>query len=197
MPRKKHRHRADGEHFFLDIPFNRTLLHCAQKLPQDQFARDTLFQVPNIHVSSRRVARLLRTYRDSVLFQVALAVRVRQDLSRSVLRLCQEFRYRRCIEIKHLHTIASALVPQEDYNIITVSGNDLRVHFSFRSVKAARLRPSREAEAPRHEKCLHTVAIAANGFPSPLEAKRGTVWHRALQLRGRWQGSSCCFPPPC
>src|SRR5215831_14098890 len=25
MPRKKHRHRADGEHFSLDIPFNRTL----------------------------------------------------------------------------------------------------------------------------------------------------------------------------
>src|SRR6516164_10126972 len=24
MPRKKHRHRADGEHFSLDIPFNRT-----------------------------------------------------------------------------------------------------------------------------------------------------------------------------
>src|SRR5215469_2142203 len=25
MPRKKHRHRADGEHFSLDIPFNRTI----------------------------------------------------------------------------------------------------------------------------------------------------------------------------
>jgi hypothetical protein len=41
MPRKKDRHWAEGEHFFLDIPFNRTLLHCAQNLPQDQFARDT------------------------------------------------------------------------------------------------------------------------------------------------------------
>src|SRR5215469_1864120 len=26
MPRKKHRHRADGEHFSLDIPFNRTIV---------------------------------------------------------------------------------------------------------------------------------------------------------------------------
>ena len=33
MPRKKHRHRADGEHFSLDIPFNRTLLR--PKRPAD------------------------------------------------------------------------------------------------------------------------------------------------------------------
>ena len=88
----------------------------------------------------------------SVLFPAALAVRVCQELSHLVFRPCQETRYPNRIEIKHLRAgqfafaeaiqakhlfiyavsiaAAPALVPQH-YNIVAVSGNDLRVHFSF------------------------------------------------------------------
>ena len=89
----------------------------------------------------------------SVLFPAALAVRVCQELSHLVFRPCQETRYPNRIEIKHLRSgefpfaeaiqpehffiyarsiaTASTLMPQ-NYNIIIMSGNDLRVHSSLR-----------------------------------------------------------------
>src|SRR5215469_1464969 len=65
------------------------------------------------------------------------------------------------------------------------------------AAKAARLHPSPEAAAPRHEKFLHTEAIVANGFQSPVEAGREIVRYHGLQSRGRLRGSSCYFAPPC
>jgi hypothetical protein len=74
MPRKKHRHRADGEHFSLDIPFNRTLL-----LP---VVFSTRAPVPFLHVADFKGIRRGWDLRDTQLLGCVVGVAVSWIMSK-------------------------------------------------------------------------------------------------------------------